>query len=119
METVETVDLPPIPEMKGAFVESLQRNNKKIRQDRAIGITEDAQTIYKREIEDMHLRIKRLMRERENMLDLSPTTADSLVLATDFDSKDFVTKDISIGVEIRNLGIKLDIAEKRYKYLFE
>lgn len=102
----------------GAFLDSLQRNNKKIREDRAISIAEDAQVIYKREIEDMRLNVKRLKRERENMLDLSPTNADSLVLATDFNSKEFVEKDIRIGVDIRNLEIKLEIAEKQYTHLF-
>lgn len=102
----------------GVFIESLQRNNKKIREDRAIAISEDAQMLYKREIEDIELQIKRLHREREGMLDLSPTHADSLVLATDFDPKGFVDKDLELGVKIRNLEIKLDIARKRYSILF-
>jgi hypothetical protein len=105
-------------EGNGAFVESLKRNNAKIREDRAISIAEDAQIIYKREVEDLEIQIKRLRRERDSMLDLSPTSADSLVLATDFNSKDFVSKDIAIGVQIRNLEIKLEIARERYKYLF-
>ena len=104
--------------MKGAFVESLTRNNKKIRQDRAIAIAEDAGLLYKREVEDLGIQIKQLVREREGMLDLSPTTADSLVLASDFDSKAFVAKDIELGVKIRNLEIKLEIAAKRYAQLF-
>lgn len=103
---------------QGAFVESLKRNNTKIREDRAISIAEDAQILYKREVEDLEIQIKRLKRERDSMLDLSPTTADSLVLATDFNSKDFVQKDIQIGVQIRNLEIKLEIARDRYNYLF-
>lgn len=102
----------------GAFVDSLKRNNQKIREDRAIAIAEDAQLIYKREVEDLEIQIKRLRRERDSMLDLSPTTADSLVLATDFNSKEFVAKDIAIGVQIRNLEIKLEIARDRYIYLF-
>ena len=44
----------------GAFVESLKRNNQKIREDRAIAIAEDAQLIYKREVEDLEIQIKRL-----------------------------------------------------------
>lgn len=104
--------------MEGAFVESLQRNNKKIRADRAAAISEDAQMIYKREIEDLEMKIKRLTRERDNLLDLSPTDANSLVLATDFDAKGFVDKDLKIGTDIRNLEILLDIAKKRYKFLF-
>lgn len=108
-----------LEQMPGAFVASLMRNNKKIRDDRAQAIAEDAQIIYKREVEDMHLEIKRLRREREAMLDLSPTTADSLVLASDFNSKAFVAKDIELGISIRNLEIKIEIAEKQYNHLFE
>lgn len=108
-----------LKEMKGAFVESLTRNNRKIREDRAVAIAEDAKIIYKREVEDLEQEIKRVLRERENMLDLSPTDAHSLVLATDFNSKDFVNKDLELGVKVRNLEIKLDIARRRYNYLFE
>jgi hypothetical protein len=103
---------------KGAFVESLQRNNKKIREDRAQSIAEDAETIYRREIEDLRLIMKRKIRERENMLDMSPENSTSLIVASDFDAKAFVQKEIELGVEIRNLKIKLEIAEERYEYLF-
>jgi hypothetical protein len=51
-------------------------------------------------------------------LDLSPTTSQSLVLASDFDSSDYVNKDVEIGVKIRNLEIKLEIAQNRYNHLF-
>lgn len=103
---------------KGAFFESLVRNNKKIRTDRALAIQEDAEMLYKREVEDMQVQLRRLIRERDNMLDLSPENAMSLVLATDFDGKAFVEKDLQIGIDIRNLEIKLEIAEARYKVLF-
>jgi hypothetical protein len=116
--TDETIQNEVLDSLEGAFVDSLTRNNRKIRADRAIAIAEDAQLIYKREIEDMELQVKKLRRERENMLDLSPTTADSLVLASDFNSKSFVEKDIKIGVQIRELEIKLEIARARYNYLF-
>lgn len=104
--------------LEGRFVESLKRNNKKIREDRAIAISEDAEMLYKRTVEDISLKIKKLKRERDAMLDLSPTTADSLVLASDFNSSAFVEKDLQIGVELRNLEIKLEIAQARYKFLF-
>ena len=102
----------------GAFVASLKRNNQKIRDDRANSIAEDTQLMYKRQIEDLQVTIKRLKRDQENMLDLSPTSADSLVLASDFDSNAYVQKDIKLGVELRNLEIKLEVATKRYTYLF-
>ena len=116
METNETTSA--LDEMKGAFVASLVRNNKKIRQDRAISIAEDAQMLYKRRVEDLQTQIKRKRRDRDAMLDLSPTTADSLILATDFNAESFVQRDIAIGLEIRNLEITLEIAEAQYKNLF-
>lgn len=107
-----------LEEMKGVFVESLTRNNKKIREDRAIAIAEEAQTQYKRRIEDMAISIKQMKRERDGMLDLSPTDANSLVLASDFNAAAFVTKEIELGVKIRNTEIQLEIAQSRYKLLF-
>lgn len=103
---------------QGAFSDSLYRNNAKIRRDRADAIIEDAELIYKREIEDHKVEMKRMERELENMLDLSPTNAMNLTLASDFDSKEFVGKDLDLGVRMRNLGIKIEIAEKRYAFLF-
>jgi len=119
MEENNKPELTALDEMKGAFVGSLVRNNKKIREDRAIAIAEAAQMIYKREVEDLEMQIKQLKREREAMLDLSPTDAQSLVLASDFDAKGFVKKDVEMGVKIRNLEITIEIASSRYKLLFE
>lgn len=102
----------------GAFMESLKRSNKQIRDDRAAAIGENAEITYRREIEDMRMAIKRLKRKRENKLDMSPTNADSLILGEDFDAPRFVEEDIELGVQLRNLQIKLEIAENRYQYLF-
>lgn len=116
MEKTESTELQ---EMKGSFVGALMRNNKKIRDDRAVAIAESAEMLYKRKVEDTALQIKQLKRDREAMLDLSPTTADSLVMASDFDAAAFVDKDIKLGVSIRNLEITLEIAEARYNQLFK
>jgi hypothetical protein len=107
-----------ISELQGAFVESLKRNNKKIREDRADTICEDSKLRYRRAVEDLDLNIKKMKREQENMLDLSPTDAQSLVLASDFDANVYVSKDLELGLKIRNEEIKLEIAKKRYNYLF-
>lgn len=109
---------PTIGEMKGAFVDSLIRSFKDIKRDRAVAIAEDAQLIFKRKVEDLEVDLKRLIRQRENMLDLSPSNSMSLKLAEDFDSRKFVEDDIQLGVDIRNTEIKLRIARDRYKYLF-
>jgi hypothetical protein len=108
-----------LKKLEGAFISSLKRNNKQIREDRAEAIGEDTQLSYKRRIEDIELNIKKMKRERENMLDLSPTNAQSLILASDFKSEEFVAKDIELGVRIRNEEIKFEIAKERFKYLFE
>ena len=52
------------------------------------------------------------------MLDLSPDHALSLKLAENFDSAEFVAKDIRLGIAIRNEEIKLEIAKDRYNFLF-
>jgi hypothetical protein len=102
----------------GAFVSSLRRNNKQIRDDRATAIAEDTQLTYKRAIEDIAVSIRKMKMERENMLDLSPTNAQSLVLASDFESAAYVEKEIQLAMKIRNEEIKLELAQKRYDYLF-
>ncbi len=112
-------DASAVEEKKeGAFVASLKRTNREIKGDRAEAIGEDAQLRYKRQVEDLEVNIKRLKRQRENMLDMSPDNAMSLMIAKDFDSAAFVQKEIELGVHIRNEEIKLEIASDRYKYLF-
>jgi len=58
--------------------------------------------VAERMIEDLYVSLKRMKREQENMLDLSPKDANSLILASDFDSKSYTQKDIDLGVKIRN-----------------
>lgn len=104
--------------VEGKFLESLKRNNRKIREDRAQAIVEDTELLYKRKVEDLKLNITRMKREQENMLDLSPTDAQSLTLASEFESEVYVGKDLDLGLKIRNAEISLEIAKKRYEYLF-
>ena len=105
-------------EPKGDFLKTLQRNNKQIRDDRAKMIYEDAKITYRRRIEDLEMRIRRRRMERNQMLDLSPTDAQSLIMASDFNSEEYVKKDLEIGVTIRNEEIQLEIARARFETLF-
>ena len=107
-----------IAEQQGAFLTSLKRNYKQIRDDRASAIVEKTQLKYKRQIEDLVLKISDMKREQDNMLDLSPTTTQSLVMASDFKEDEYIAKDLSLGVAIRNEEIRLEIAKKRYEHLF-
>jgi hypothetical protein len=108
----------PKPKTQGAFIDSLQRNNKKIRDDRAEQIGSKAQLAYKRRIEDIQTQMKEIGWGRDGLIDLSPTSADSLILATDFKSNEFVTKDLEIGLQLRDLEIQEQIAISRYEHLF-
>lgn len=118
MEADENLTALSTSQSEGAFFSSLKRNNRQIRDDRATAIAEDTELVYKRKIEDLELSVKKMKREQENMLDLSPTNAQSLILASDFDSAQYVEKDIDLGIKIRNTEITLEIAKKRYQYLF-
>lgn len=103
---------------KGAFFGSLTRNNKQIRADRAAAISEDTMLMFKRKVEDLEVRLRRLKMDRENLLDMSPDNSMSLKLASDFNSEEFIDKDLKLGLAIRETEILLDIASSRYHYLF-
>lgn len=102
----------------GAFGTSLHRNNKAIRRERANALAADAATMYRRLVEDLELERLRLRRRQEDLLDLSPTDANSLVPAADFDAEAFAAGDHSLSVQIRNVEIKLELASARLNYLF-
>lgn len=105
-------------ETTGAFVASLKRTNKSIKDDRAEAIGEDAEMSFRRYVEDMQVDMKRMIRAQFNMLDMSPENTYSLMLGKDFDSAKFVEEDAKLGLDMRNLNIKLEIATARYIELF-
>ena len=102
----------------GAFIDSLKRNNKQIREDRATAIAEDAETFYRRKVEDIQNNLRKMRRDQENMLDMSPENSMSLKIASDFSGEDYVTKDLELGIKIRNEEIRYEVAKKRYDHLF-
>ena len=104
--------------MTGAFFDSLVRTNKAIKGGRAIAIAEDARLIYKRHVEDLETALRRKELDLDNMLDLSPESAFSMKLASDFKAPEWVAKRHQLGVDIRNLKIEVDIARKDFDELF-
>lgn len=104
-------------EPRARFIESLKRNNDQIREDRARTIGEDSELIYRRRVEDIELMIKRLEREQEALIDISPLDRNSLTFE-DFNSETFVQKDIELSLTLRNLNIQLEVTRKRFEYLF-
>ena len=110
---------PNLPDtIRGAFAASLTRRNTQIRNDRAIAITEGVELVYKRLVEDLTIELKQLRRDQESALDLSPEVAISLKPAIDINFKQFVETDMKVGLQIRNVEIRLEIAKTRYEYLF-
>lgn len=103
--------------LKPRFIDALQRNNEKIREDRAKTISEDTELLYRRRYEDIELKIKRLEREQDGHIDISPLDKNSLTFV-DFDPEHFVNKDVELSLNIRNFKIQLEIIKKRFEYLF-
>jgi hypothetical protein len=103
---------------KGLFIESLNRNNSQIKEDRATAILEDTQLKYKRKVEDLGIDIRNLERKREAMLDLSPSDANSLTLSKDFDAENYVNSDLEIATKIETKKMVLKVAKERYQELF-
>ncbi len=116
MASVEVLDVAE--PVVGALYQSLARNSKEILKDRAETISEDLEMTFKRGVEDIAAKLKRLNRERANMYDFSPSNTQSLVLAKELDSRDILNRDNKLSIEIRQVEIELEIAQKRYEYLF-
>lgn len=102
----------------GAFMSSLKRNNRQIRDDRAEAIERSAKILYKREIEDMETELSTLEMERNGLLDVGSTSTTQIISLSDFNTKQFVEKDLNLGLKIRELNIKLEIAKGSYNKLF-
>lgn len=102
----------------GAFNESLNRSRKQITSARANDISEDAETEYRRFIEDLSRKKRKLERARFNRLDMSPENALSLKLAQNFIPEEFVDADIKDSIDLRNIIIKIEVAVERFKHLF-
>jgi hypothetical protein len=101
----------------GALWVSLSRNIKQIKEGRALSILEDAELAYKRKIEDMSQTLKRLNRNVEASLDMSPENVTTLKMM-DFDPEAFIETDAKAAYEIRNISIQLNECKKRYNILF-
>lgn len=101
----------------GALWASLSRNIKQIKEGRALSILEDAELAYKRKIEDMAQTLKRLNRNVEASLDMSPENVTTLKMM-DFNPETFIEDDAKAAYEIRNISIQLNECKKRYNALF-
>ena len=104
-------------EITGAFHESLVRTNRQIKADRAAAISEDVETVYRRKVEDLGLKIKRMKQAQAASLDFSPDTAGSMKLQQ-IDAESFSDGDLKTCRDIRDFEITYELAKARYHYLF-
>jgi len=105
---------------QGLFLANLTRDFKQLKRDRAESVTEDAEIAYKRHIEDLCRALRENKRKTENlMLELAPTTTyDATVVPANFDVNKFMEADEQLGIDTRNLSIRLEIMLGRYETLF-
>jgi hypothetical protein len=101
----------------GQFYKIMAQSSKEIKQYKIAAITEGLNFAYKARIEEIEREIRSKKWRLEEMMDLFPSTTQSLVIGKDFNPKEFVTEDLQIHVDLRNLEIMLDIAKRRYKFL--
>ena len=109
-----------MPKTSEVFLANLTRDFKQLKRDRAESVTEDAEIAYKRHIEDLCRALRENKRKTENlMLELAPTTTyDATVVPANFDVNKFMEADEQLGIDTRNLSIRLEIMLGRYETLF-
>jgi hypothetical protein len=74
---------------------------------------------YRREMRDLELLIQILKKKQEGLSKLPPTDAETSQITDAIDSGTYVSKEIEIGVKIRELEKKLESAKKRLQFLFD
>ena len=86
--------------------------------ERATVASESAELLYKREMQNLEHLIRLLKRERNNMANRPLTDKQTSEITLAIDSGAYVSKEIEIGVKIRDLEKKLETARKRFQFLF-
>jgi hypothetical protein len=106
--------------MEELFKDKLKRSYKQLKDDRAEAVVEELETAWKRKVEDLCHDIKKIDRDRNNLIDdLSPdVTFKTNVVPSDFDGLQFMNKDIELGMKRRNALIVLRVTLSRYEDMF-
>ncbi len=102
----------------GKFLDNLRKNNKGIRDERAIRLdkrVENAQVSLVRAKQD---RVFQLEDKIESLLDLSPTHSTSLDFKESADADRYVNELHDLQVELRLAKVELEIAEETQEKLF-
>jgi hypothetical protein len=99
---------------KSKFATTLARDNKQIRADRAIRISEGVADAQTRLVMDIRGQVRTKEDELAAMTDLSTDNTNTTlnVISPNFNANDFVAKINTLKTEIKMLNIKLEIAEE-------
>lgn len=99
---------------KTKFATTLARDNKQIRADRAVRISEGVADAQARLVMDIRGQIRGKEDELSAMTDLSTDNTNTTlnVISPSFNANDFVGKINTLKTEIKMLNIKLEIAEE-------
>jgi DNA-binding transcriptional MerR regulator len=103
---------------EGIFQKMLLRNNKELRDDRGKQIVKAAEKMYRREVEDLNDKLEQLISDRAQLLDVNPGNTQTIINPSDFDSANFIKSHIALGLSIREIKIKLEVARSGYEELF-
>ena len=101
----------------GRMQDKLTRSVKEIKNDRGNEIIEIGELTLRRMIEDRDLAIKQLKREKEGMLDISPSSTTSLFFP-DFDAVTFSQRQLQLAIDIEVGELELKIAHELYDDLY-
>jgi hypothetical protein len=104
--------------MTGKFGTLLKRSNKQLREDRGRKIVSTTEKLYRRKVEDLQDELETLQIDRDNLLDINPSNTQSIINPSDFQSQQFVERDMKLGLAIRETSIKLEVAREAYTALF-
>lgn len=102
----------------GTFQSILMRNNAKLREDRGALIAKSTEKSYRRSIEDLQDKLETLKADRTQLLDINPGNTQTIINPSDFDHAAFVEKYTQMGLQIREIEIKIDVAQRGYNELF-
>lgn len=103
----------------GTFQAMLQRNNKQLREDRALEIAEDLEIAYSRRIEDREKEIKAIDRKMNRMLDITGDNIQTRMSSKDFEAEAFLDVREALIKDRAGSELILDRLKEDYNALFE
>lgn len=117
-EVVTSTTAVPSTKVVGKFYDALSRNGRAIKEERATIMGRMAERVFRAKVQDLYDQMTDLELQRDARLDLSPDNKDAYMRPADFNAELFVSSDLAIGEQIRDLKIRFALANDRYFALF-